>query len=209
MKCGRAVSLISSGIDSPVASWMLVQKGVEVIGLHCSNSPLSASKSKDITVRMCRHVGIRKLYVVDYGKSVQEEIAKHCFPNLACVLCKRFMFRLAAAVAEKEGCCCIITGDNLGQVASQTLENMAVVSKTVDVPVIRPLLCNDKQQTIDLAKRIGTYEIGLEKHPPCPYVPSCPATKAKIERTESEERKLDVDRMVSDALSSAEVIDLR
>jgi len=209
MNCAKAVTLISSGIDSPVASWMMVQKGVEVIGVHCSNSPPKDSRSKDITVKMCRHVGIKKLYVVDYGADVQAEIAKHCFPNLACVLCKRFMFRIAEAVAEKEGCCCIITGDNLGQVASQTLENMAVVSKSIDMPVIRPLLCNDKQETINIAKRIGTYEIGLEKHPPCPFVPKCPATKAKLERVESEEHKLNAENMVKRALAGAEVIVIR
>jgi tRNA uracil 4-sulfurtransferase len=209
VKCGKAVALISSGIDSPVASWMMVQKGVEVIGLHCSNSPLSDSKSKDITVRMCGRVGIKKLYIVDYGATVQEEIAKSCFPNLACVLCKRFMFRIAERIAEKEGCCCIITGDNLGQVASQTLENMAVVSKSVSIPVIRPLLCNDKQETIDIARRIGTYEIGLERHPPCRFVPKSPATKASISKVEAEEGKLDVEGMVKNALACAEVIVVR
>ncbi|MBW2972452.1 hypothetical protein KY359_05440 [Candidatus Woesearchaeota archaeon] len=208
MKCERAVCLISSGIDSPVAAWLMSKKGVELIGIHCSNEPLAPAGSIEITKKLCRKVGISKLYVVRHGELVQKRLVKGCKPSLICVLCKRIMLRVAEQIAAKEGCCCIVTGENLAQVASQTLDNMVVLSGAVRMPILRPLLCNDKQETVDIAKEIGTYDIGLDAPKSCTIVPEHPATRASLSAVEAEEQKLGVDSMVEEAVMSAEVIEI-
>ncbi len=205
MSFGKAVSLISPGIDSPVATWMVVKRGLEVIGVHCATDDGAASR--DITVRMCGRVGVKRLYVVRHAPLLRR-IAGSCAPPLVCVLCKRFMVRIADAIAEKEKACCIITGDNLGQVASQTLDNMVAISSASKLPIFRPLLCNDKQETVDLAKSIGTYEIGLDAPPCCGFVPDQPATKALMSKVEEEEARLDIGSMVWEAVDSAEVLEV-
>ncbi|MBN1544389.1 hypothetical protein JW898_02910 [Candidatus Woesearchaeota archaeon] len=208
MKCSRAVALVSSGIDSPVAVWLMRRKGVEIIGVHCSNGLLAPPGSADIVKALCRKVGIRKLYIIRHGELVQDNLVRGCQSSLICILCKRFMFRIAEAVARKEGCCCLVTGDNLGQVASQTLDNLVVVSDAVQLPILRPLLCNDKQEIVDIAKRIGTYDVGGSAPASCSIVPKGPATRAALSRVLEEERKFDVDRIVQVAVSTAEVVDL-
>jgi thiamine biosynthesis protein ThiI len=205
MNCKRAVSLISPGIDSPVATWMMVKKGVDIIGIHCSTG--DDSKSKDITIKMCEKIGVGRLYVVSHAPLLQR-IAKDCRSALVCVLCKRFMVRIADAIAKKEDACCIITGENLGQVASQTLDNMVIITSASTRSILRPILCNDKQETVDIAKKIGTYEIGLDAPPCCSFVPDQPATKTIISKVEAEEARLDVDSMVEEAVSSAEILEL-
>jgi len=157
---------------------------------------------------MCRKIGIRRLYIIRHGELVQQKLVEHCKPALICVLCKRFMYRMAEAVANKEGASCIVTGDNLGQVASQTLDNMVVLSGATSLPILRPILCNDKQETVDIAKEIGTYDIGLDSPPSCTIVPKQPATKAFIRHVEAEEAKLDISGIVKEAVDTAEVLEL-
>ena len=208
MICSKAVTLISSGIDSPVASWLMIQRGVELIGIHCSNAPLASEGSIEITEKLCKKIGIKRLYIIKHGELFQKKLVEHCRPNLICVLCKRFMYRVAEAIANKEGAKCIVTGDNLGQVASQTLDNMVVLSGAASIPILRPILCNDKQETVDLAKEIGTYDIGLDSPPSCTIVPKSPATKAAIKQVEREEAKLDISKIVKEAVDTAEIIDM-
>lgn len=207
MNCDKAVTLISPGIDSPVATYLMKKRIDNIVAVHCTSEPLNTSRSKELVIRMCKLLKIKRLYVTDHG-SIQKRIAKDCRSSLVCVLCKRFMVRTAEAIAEKEGACAIITGENLGQVASQTLDNMVIITSTTDLPILRPILCNDKQETIDLAKEIGTYEIGLDSPPCCSFVPDQPATKAAIKSIEAEEKRLDVAKMVDEAVSGAEILDL-
>lgn len=206
MKDVKAVSLISSGIDSPVATWMMLQRGVDVIGIHYSSAPVDCSKGKDLTIRMAKKIGLKRLYIVDYGP-VQQQIAKKCRNSLVCVLCKRLMIQIAEALAKKECCQTIITGDNLGQVASQTLENMVVISQATSLPILRPILCNDKQETVNLAKEIGTYDIGLDSPPCCGFVPKQPATRSIVPVVRSEEDRLDKVEIIRTALENAEVME--
>lgn len=208
MKDVRAVSLVSSGIDSPVASWLMIQRGAELIGLHCSNAPLASEGSVGITRKLCKKIGIKRLYIVKHGGLFQKKLVERCRPALTCILCKRFMYRVAEAIAEKEGASCIVTGDNLGQVASQTLDNLVVLSGAASLPILRPVLCNDKQDTVDLAKQIGTYDIGLDAPPSCTIVPKRPATRALLKDVEAEEAKLDIKGMVRQAVDTAEFIDI-
>ena len=208
MKFKKAVTLISSGIDSPVASWMMIQKGIELIGVHCSNAPFVSDKSIIITKKMCRKIGIKHLYIIKHGEIFQKRIVDDCKPSLICVLCKRFMYRVAEAIAIKECASCIVTGDNLGQVASQTLDNIVVLSAAITLPILRPILCNDKQEIVDLAKEIGTYEIGLDSSPSCTIVPESPATKAALFQVEEEEGKLGIKDLVKEAVETAELIEV-
>ncbi|MBU2561643.1 MAG: 7-cyano-7-deazaguanine synthase [Nanoarchaeota archaeon] len=208
MRSKKALSLISSGIDSPVATWMAQRKGLDVIGIHFSNEPLSYTSPREKTVEICRHLGIRRLYIVKHGFLVQAELLRKCEDKARCVLCRRMMFRVAERIAENEGCSWLVTGENLGQVASQTLDNLTVADSAVRIPILRPVLCNDKQETVDLAKKIGTYDISIEAASCCNAVPRMPLTKAVLSRIEGEERKIEVDRIVQAAVSTAEVMDL-
>lgn len=208
MKPGKALSLISSGIDSPVATYIMKQKGLDVIGIHFSNEPLSYSSPREKCVDICRHLGIRKLYIVKHGVIVQAELLRNCENRARCVLCRRMMFRISEKIAEKEGCQCLVTGENLGQVASQTLDNMYVTDSAISIPVLRPLLCNDKQETVDLAKRIGTYQHSVEAASCCNAVPKQPLTKAVRYRIEEEEKKIDLHGIVAKAVDTAEVLEL-
>src|SRR3989344_3416671 len=157
----KAIALISSGIDSPVAAWMMKEKGLEVIGLHMDNRPFTDARQISKTKRICRIIGIKKLYVSKHGLAMSDVIRK-VDRRFTCVICRRLMFRTAERIARKEGAKFIITGENLGQVASQTLDNMTVADRAVKMIILRPLLCYDKQDIVNMAKEIGTYEISIE-----------------------------------------------
>jgi thiamine biosynthesis protein ThiI len=208
MEKGKALSLISSGIDSPVATHIMKQKGLDMIGIHFSNEPLSYSSPREKCIDICRHLGVRKLYIVKHGFLVQAELLRNCEDKARCVLCRRMMFRVAERIAEKEACNCLVTGENLGQVASQTLDNLHVTDSAVNIPILRPLLCNDKQETVDLAKEIGTYEHSVEAASCCNAVPQQPLTKAVTHRIEAEEKKINVDNILEQAVKTAEVLEL-
>ena len=202
----KALSLISAGIDSPVASWIMLQRGVELIGIHFSNEPLSFASPREKTVEICRHLGIKKLYIVKHGSLVQAELMRKCENKMRCVLCRRMMFRISEQIAKKENCDFLVTGENLGQVASQTLENMTVAESSVKMPVLRPVLCNDKQEIVDLAKKIGTYKLSVEASSCCNAVPKMPVTKAILPKIEAEEAKLDMESIVKEAVKTAQVL---
>jgi len=207
MKCDKAISLISPGIDSPVSTYLMKKHIDNIVAVHCTSEPLETSRSKELVIRMCRLLKIKRLYVTDHG-SIQKRIAKDCKAPYVCILCKRFMVRVADEIAKKEGACAIITGENLGQVASQTLDNLVIITNATKLPILRPILCNDKLETTNIAQEIGTYEIGLESPPCCTFVPDQPATKAAIRSIEAEEARLHVDSMVEEAITGAEMIDL-
>lgn len=202
----KALSLISAGIDSPVASWIMLQRGVDVIGIHFSNEPLAFSSPREKTIEICRHLGIKKLYIVKHGILVQAELMRKCENKMRCVLCRRMMFRISEQIAKKENCDFLVTGENLGQVASQTLENMTVAESAVKIPIIRPVLCNDKQEIVDLAKKIGTYKLSVEASSCCNAVPKMPVTKAILPKIEAEEAKLDMESIVKEAVKTAQIV---
>lgn len=204
----KALCLISSGIDSPVAAYVMKQRGLDVMAVHFSNEPLAFKGPREKSIELCRHLGIRRIYIVKHGYLVQPELMRNCDNSSRCVLCRRMMFRISGRIAAKEGCDCLVTGENLAQVASQTLDNMTVADSAVHLPILRPLLCNDKQETVDLAKRIGTYQLSIEAASCCNAVPRSPLTKSVLGRIEHEENKLEMERIVSSAVESAEVMDL-
>jgi tRNA uracil 4-sulfurtransferase len=203
---GRVLALLSSGIDSPVASWLMMKRGCEITHLY-----LDAGRwaGKDVTRAAIENH--RRLSRWCYGNPLPLVIVNSEFlydrmdqlrvpPRYRCVICKRFMQRVAGHLMEKEGALAIVTGENLGQVASQTLANLSVISEAVTVPVLRPLITYDKEETITLARMIGTFDA----HPGdlmCRAVPSMPATAAVLEAVKESETKMDIDEIVRKTLS--------
>ena len=199
----KGLLLISSGIDSPVAGYLMQRKGYEVFGIHFEHS--SDARNLEKVKKLAQKVGIRKLFFVDNLKN-QEEIARNCSSRYQCLICKGLMYRIAEALALREGIDVLITGENLAQVASQTLTNIQVLDKAVKIKVLRPLLGFDKNETMKIAREIGTYDISVEKSAGCPFVPRSPVTKGKLAVVEEEESKLDIKRIIERNLKSVKII---
>ena len=208
---GRVLALLSSGIDSPVASWLMMKRGCEVTHLH-----LDAGRWAGNDVTMAAIENHRRLSCWCPGNPLSLVIAcseplydrmdeLNIAPRYRCVICKRFMQHVAGCLMEKEGALAVITGENLGQVASQTLANLAVISEAVMVPVLRPLITYDKEEIITLARRIGTFDA----HPgdlACRAVPSMPATAADLESVKKCEEKMGTDEITAGTLSDVRFV---
>ena len=203
----KGVLLISTGIDSPVAGYMMLKKGIEVVGVHFNSSEeddtqvieelaqrLGEVTSKDVT-----------LYVVPNG-GFHEQVGKNCNTRFHCILCKRFLYRVAEKIAQKGGCQFLITGESIGQVASQTLGNLRVLDASTTMPVIRPIIGFDKEDTIKIAKDIGTYELSSKVTGGCPYVPKKPATNSQEDTILKEESKIELEKLISEAVGEARQI---
>ncbi|MFA5772264.1 MAG: 7-cyano-7-deazaguanine synthase [Thermoplasmata archaeon] len=206
----KVVSLISGGIDSPVATYLMLKKDLEVIALHLDNRPFTDEKQMNKTiaqVEKLKEVTKKeiKTYVVPHGDN-QLEFAKNCKRNLECVLCRRMMLRIAEKISEKEGAFAIVTGESLGQVASQTLRNIKVESQAINIQVIRPLIGFDKIEIEAIAKKIGTYEISILPGLCCTIVPDKPSTAAHLYRVLDEEKKIDIDAMLESCVKKAVVM---
>ena len=184
----KAIILLSSGIDSPVAAHMMKEKDLEIIGLNFFMDNYNAVD------KIAKKLGISNIYHINH-KKILNEINQKTNPKYTCIICKRIMYRIAEKLAKKENAKFIITGENLGQVASQTLDNLAVLDNSINMPVLRPLLCFDKNEIIDIAKNISTY--GLSENKKCPFVPRHPSTKAKLEIIEKEESELDIKSIIN------------
>lgn len=203
----KALLLASGGIDSPVAGWMMVEKAIHTDAIHFNNEPFVDEKSLEKTKRLMKKIGIKKMYIIEHGK-IQAEIIKNCKRRFQCVLCRRFMFKVSERVANEKGYDFLVTGENLGQVASQTLTNMETTSEAVKIKILRPLLCNDKVETMAIARKIGTYNISIEPGMCCNMTPKHPATAAKIEAIKIEEEKLDVEEIIKNAIENIVEISL-
>jgi thiamine biosynthesis protein ThiI len=199
----RGLLLLSSGIDSPVAGKLMIEKGVEVVALHLVFHPNQNEEKK--VIELARKIGVKQLFFADL-KEAHDAYRENCNPRFTCVYCKRMMLRIAEKLAEREKCDFIITGENMGQVASQTLDNMVVIQKVVKIKVLQPLLGFDKNDTIKIARKLGTYEMSIQKSPGCPYLPEHPATAAKLEKVESEEAQLDIDGLIQGSLMSVRIV---
>ncbi len=198
---GRVLVLLSSGIDSPVASWLTMKRGCEVTHLHMDAGRWAGADVKEAAVENHRRLSRwcagnpLPLIIADTEPLFNAMQEQRIPPRYRCVICKRFMLRVAARLLGKEGALAIVTGENLGQVASQTLPNLAVISEAVTAPVIRPLITYDKEETITIARRIGTFDT----HPgdlACRAVPDMPSTAAVLEDVQEAESKLGLDELV-------------
>jgi thiamine biosynthesis protein ThiI len=199
---GKTLSLISGGIDSPVASWLMMKRGCAVDFVHFATDERGIRKAKEIVGKLRRYSPRPfNLYSVPF-RGMQEAIVRKCDRRLTCVLCKRLMYRTAEALAKESGAKALVTGENLAQVASQTLDNLLANSDAVSLPVLRPLLTMDKEETIALAKQIGTYELSIKAARPCHFVPYKPATKARKEAVLREERRIkSLDKLIKTVAS--------
>jgi thiamine biosynthesis protein ThiI len=205
---GRLLSLISGGFDSPVAAYRMMQRGCRVIFVHFHSAPYQDKTSQDkvrkLVKLLTRHQFQSRLYMVPFGE-IQRQIVAAVARPLRVVLYRRMMLRIGERIARKEKARALVTGESLGQVASQTLENMTVIQQAVTLPILRPLVGMDKQEIVDQARRIGTFETSSIPDQDCCqlFVPKHPATKARFDEVESDESKLDVNELVRYGLENA------
>ncbi len=210
---GSAVSLLSGGIDSPVSTWMMAKRGIHIIPIHFFSFPYTSQLAKEKVVELGRKLspwcGRMTLEVVPFT-AIQEEIRDNCPEEYFTVLMRRFMMRIAEKIAIMNGCGAIVTGESLGQVASQTMEAMAVTEECVSIPVIRPLVCMDKTEIIERARSIDTFDTSILPYEDCctVFTPRHPRTKPKIADVLLAERPLEVERLVEDAVCNIERIKL-
>jgi len=202
---GKAFVLLSGGIDSPVAAWLAQKRGLTVECVHFASPPYTSGLALD---KVRRLAGDLKLHVVPFTK-IQQEIREKCSEDYLITIMRRFMIRISKQIAENNNGDCLVTGENLGQVASQTIQGITTNNLVAgDMPILRPLITFDKSEIITLAKKIGTYDISIEPYQDCctVFVPSAPVISPTIKRCEIEERKLDVDGLVSEAMENLDKI---
>jgi thiamine biosynthesis protein ThiI len=205
----KLVALISGGIDSPVAIHMMLRKGHDIIALHMDNRPFTDETQIEkikLFVKRLEDVHGKKipLYIAPHGSPTQETIAERCTRRYQCVLCRRMMLRVAERFALNMGADAILTGESLGQVASQTLKNIYVESQAIKIPVIRPLIGFDKEEIIRISKDIGTYEISIIPSVSCKMAPKKPAINARLKDILKEEERLPLDVLLDKVLEGIE-----
>lgn len=208
---GNVALLLSGGIDSPVAGWMAMRRGCHVSAVYFHSFPYTGDKTKEKVLDLGRKLaawqGRMRVHVVHFTE-VQKALRNHGKPELAVLLYRRMMMRAASLLGRTEHCQALITGENIGQVASQTLHNLAVIEDAASLPVLRPLITYNKQDIIKEAQRIGTFDLSILPYDDCCslFVPRNPATKARIEDLIRAEEGLDVDAMAAELASHAERI---
>ena len=203
----KGLLLLSGGIDSPVAGHLMKKKGVELLAVHFSLEPFTDNSPEIKSIELAKKIGIKKLYVIKQGDA-HSEIVEKCEHKYYYILGRRLMWRIAEKIAEKEKCDFLVTGENLGQVGSQTLDNMAVTDNAVKMKILRPILCNDKSETIDIAKQIGTYELSSGPEMCCVLGPRHPATKSTVGIIEEQEKKLDIKRLINQGSEDIKIVEL-
>ena len=203
---GRAVSLLSGGIDSPVASWMIAKRGVALDMVHFFSYPYTSLEAKEKVLELARLLtpwtGRLTVHVVPFT-AIQEELRRSCPEELFTVIMRRFMMRIAEAVAKKAGAKALVTGESLGQVASQTMMALGVTEDVTTMPVLRPLIGMDKVEIIRIARDIGTFDTSILPYEDCctVFTPRHPATRPDLEAVRTAEAALDVEGLVAKALA--------
>ncbi|HUY20659.1 MAG TPA: tRNA uracil 4-sulfurtransferase ThiI [Candidatus Binataceae bacterium] len=206
---GRGLALLSGGIDSPVAAYRMMRRGLRLDFVHFHSHPLvspaSREKAADLATHLTRFQGHCALMLVPFAE-VQREIVAGALRPLRVVLYRRFMMRIATALARQQNAAALVTGESLGQVASQTLANMTVIEEAAGLPVLRPLVGMDKNEIVDQARTLGTFETSIIPDQDCCslFVPAHPETRASLAEVERVESRFDIDRMVGAAVSATE-----
>lgn len=210
---GRGVLLLSGGIDSPVAGYLMAKRGMELVGLHFHSHPYTSEMAREKVLSLakilCGYTGRMRLYVVSVTE-IQTTIHAKCHENFLITLLRRFMMRLASRIAAREGAQAVITGESLAQVASQTAESIVVTNAVAELPVLRPLIGIDKQDITQISERIGAYETSIQPYEDCctVFLPKNPVTHPHLDQVLREERKLDVEALVERALATVEVLEI-
>ncbi len=207
---GKVACLLSGGIDSPVAAYRMLQRGCKAIFVHFHGRPFvtraSEEKVREIAELLTRYQLYSRLYLVPFG-DIQRQIVLGAPAPLRVVLYRRLMIRIAEELARREKCWALVTGDSLGQVASQTPENLTVVEEAAGLPILRPLIGMDKQEITDQAQRIGTFETSIEPDQDCCklFVPDHPSTRTGLDPIRKAERSLEIDALIKQGLDKTEL----
>ena len=211
---GKGMSLLSGGIDSPVSTWMMAKRGMLIEAVHFHSFPYTSrraqEKVEELASLVATYCGRFRMHVVNL-LPIQEQIVQNCPEEETTILVRRFMMRIAEELAKANDCNMLITGENLGQVASQTAEALVVTDASVRMPVMRPLIGLDKTDIMDLAREIGTYEKSIEPYEDCctVFLPKHPSTKPKLDRILQSESKLDCETLIKEAIEAEEIIEIR
>ena len=211
---GKGLVLLSGGIDSPVAAWMMAKRGMMIEAVHFHSypytSPRAQEKVEDLAKIVASYCGSFKMHVINI-LPIQEQIVKNCPEAETTIHVRRFMMRIAEKIAERNSAMMLITGENLGQVASQTAEALVVTDNCVKMPVMRPLIAMDKIDIIAKAQEIGTFETSIEPYEDCctVFLPKHPTTKPQLDKIEISDSKLDIDALVESAIAEEEIIYIR
>ncbi|MFH1211976.1 MAG: hypothetical protein V1659_03545 [Candidatus Woesearchaeota archaeon] len=203
----KALLLVSGGIDSPVAGKILQEQNIEIIGLHLSNEPFTNNEPELKAKASLKKIRGKRLITINTSKFLSE-IASKCSHKAYFVLAKRLFYRIAEQIAEQENCGCIATGENLGQVSSQTLSNLCVIQKATAIPVLQPLLAYDKSEIIKKAEEIGTFELSKGPEMCAVLGPKNPATNTSSRFIEKEEQKLNYEGLLKECLSTKKIEEL-
>ncbi len=210
---GKGLILLSGGIDSPVAAWMMAKRGMEIEAVHYHSYPYTSRRAQEKVRELAEILAIYcsrfKMHVINM-LPIQEEIVKNCPEEQMTIQLRRFMMRAGEMIAEKNECGMLITGESLGQVASQTSDSLIVTDASVSIPVMRPLIAMDKADIVDIAKDIGTYEKSIEPYEDCctVFLPKHPLTKPKLNKILESESKMDVESLLKKAVESEEIQDI-
>lgn len=207
---GKALLLLSGGIDSPVAAYFAAKRGIDIEAIHFHSYPYTSDRAKEKVIDLLKAVkpycGKTRMFVVSLTE-IQREIHEKCPEEFMTILTRRFMMKIADRVAKENNCKAIFTGESLGQVASQTIEGLTVTNNATTLPVLRPLICMDKQEIVDIAVKIGTHDISIQPFEDCCTVfqPKHPATKPQLEKVLEAESLLDCDALIAKAMETVEI----
>ena len=208
---GKGMLLLSGGIDSPVAGYMMAKRGVKIEAVHFESFPYTSERAKEKVLELARLVtrysGSMLVHVVSLTR-VQEELAKNCDEEYFTLLLRRYMMAIAEKLALKNDCLALITGESVGQVASQTMQAIAVTNATVSMPVFRPCIGMDKEEIVQIARKIDTFETSIQPYEDCctVFTPRHPKTKPELAKVIEQERKLDFEALVNEAVENAEQV---
>lgn len=203
----KGMLLLSGGIDSPAAAYMMAKRGMKLCAVHFCSPPYTSEKAKDKVIELrdivSRYAAGIKLFIVPFTE-IQMEIHRLCPAEFMITIMRRFMMRIATLLAKKQDCAALITGESLGQVASQTVESMTCTGETTDLPVLRPLIGFDKEEIMALSKKIGTFETSILPFEDCctVFLPKNPVIKPKVETIRKAESVMDIDGLIEKALAN-------
>ena len=210
---GKAALLLSGGIDSPVAGYMIAKRGVSLMGIHFFSYPYTSERAKqkviELAERLSAYTGAMTVAMVPFTK-IQEEIRDKCDEDLFTLIMRRFMMRISEKIACANDCKALITGESLGQVASQTMEALGVTASMCTLPVLRPVIGMDKEEIVVISRKIDTFETSILPYEDCctVFTPKHPKTKPRLYDLEAAERNLDVDALVDEAIAGTEYMEI-
>ena len=204
---GKAVILISGGIDSPVAAYMMAKRGIELTAVHFASPPYTSERAEDKVYRLLetvsRYSGRLNMYTVPFTE-IQEQIKEKCPEELFTIIMRRFMMNISQRIAQQKECAALITGESLGQVASQTIHAIACTDEACSMPVFRPLIGMDKDEIVVISRKIGTFDTSIEPFEDCctVFTPKHPRTRPVLKYVKQAEEILDIDGMIDRAMGS-------